>query len=315
LGRKRTVHFDLPPRLQRKGESYYYVCNAPRRWIPLGTNLERAKRKWAELECAVAPLSVSELLDRYIEGQTLAYSTRKQYRSFAKAISKDLTVPAMDLRAVHVALWRDAHRKHPGFTNGCLRLLGAAWNKGREWGVAEAVVSVALLKEKPRDRYLTDDEFRAIREKAPVWLQIAMDLAYLTAARPVDVRSLKWDKVGERLGVRQIKTGTRQEFVLSPELQEVLARAKARPILGLYVIALDNGRPVGRDRMGDAWIAAREAAGVDAQFRDIRAKAATDAESGGQDFQALLGHSTRKMSERYLKGRRTVVADPVKRRL
>jgi len=66
------------------------------------------------------------------------------------------------------------------------------------------------------------------------------------------------------------------------------------------------------DRMSDAWIAA----GIpDAQFRDIRAMAAKASKDGGQDFQALLGHTTRAMSERYIKGRQTVVAEPVRRKL
>jgi len=70
------------------------------------------------------------------------------------------------------------------------------------------------------------------------------------------------------------------------------------------------------DRMSDAWIAARTAAGIpDAQFRDIRAMAAKASKDGGQDFQALLGHTTRAMSERYIKGRQTVVAEPVRRKL
>ena len=63
-------------------------------------------------------------------------------------------------------------------------------------------------------------------------------------------------------------------------------------------------------------IAARTAAGIpDAQFRDIRAMAAKASKDGGQDFQALLGHTTRAMSERYIKGRQTVVAEPVRRKL
>jgi hypothetical protein len=63
-------------------------------------------------------------------------------------------------------------------------------------------------------------------------------------------------------------------------------------------------------------VRARSAAGVlDAQFRDIRVMAARQAEADGLDYQALLGHTTRKMSDRYLKGRRTVVAEPVRKRL
>jgi integrase len=67
--------------------------------------------------------------------------------------------------------------------------------------------------------------------------------------------------------------------------------------------------------LGIAWRAACEAAGVVAQFRDIRSKAATDAKRGGQNYQALLGHANPAMSERYIKRRETVMAEPVRRKL
>jgi integrase len=54
---------------------------------------------------------------------------------------------------------------------------------------------------------------------------------------------------------------------------------------------------------------------VVAQFRDIRAKAATDAKKGGQDYQKLLGHANPAMSERYIKRREAVIAEPVRRKL
>jgi integrase len=40
-------------------------------------------------------------------------------------------------------------------------------------------------------------------------------------------------------------------------------------------------------------------------FHDIRAKAATDSKGEGLDYQALLGHSKRDMSDRYVKARTT----------
>jgi integrase len=59
---------------------------------------------------------------------------------------------------------------------------------------------------------------------------------------------------------------------------------------------------------------ARNAAGVpDAQFRDLRAKAATDAEAAGMDYQAILGHTTRAMSDRYVKAMRTIKAQPLRK--
>jgi hypothetical protein len=36
---------------------------------------------------------------------------------------------------------------------------------------------------------------------------------------------------------------------------------------------------------------------------------------GNPEMMALLGHTTRAMSERYIKGRQTVVAEPVRKKL
>jgi len=50
------------------------------------------------------------------------------------------------------------------------------------------------------------------------------------------------------------------------------------------------------------WSAATEKAQViDAHFHDIRGKAATGGKRVGLDYQALLGHSTKAMSDRYIK--------------
>jgi integrase len=146
---------------------------------------------------------------------------------------------------------------------------------------------------------------------------MAMDLGYLTAARPCDIRALQWGKVDpERILMRQKKTGQRMEVSMTDDLASVLATARQRPILGLYVVATDRGKPVTRTRFAEAWRAAATAAGIaDAQFRDIRAMGALAAKQGGLDYQALLGHTTRRQSERYIKGRQTLVAEPVRRKL
>jgi integrase len=96
----------------------------------------------------------------------------------------------------------------------------------------------------------------------------------------------------------------------------VIDQARQRRVLGLYVVADDKGRQITKGRMERAWQAARAAAGVeDIQFRDIRAKSATEAERRGQDYQKLLGHTSAAMSERYLRGRRVERVEPLKGKL
>jgi integrase len=133
----------------------------------------------------------------------------------------------------------------------------------------------------------------------------------------VDIRTLAWSEVGgDAVSLRQKKTKQRQRFVTNEALESVFASARQRPVLGLYVIATDKGQPVSEYMMQVAWRDACKAAGVkDAQFRDIRPMAAKAAEDDGQDIQKLLGHTTRAMSEKYLKGTRTVNVEPIRRKL
>lgn len=51
----------------------------------------------------------------------------------------------------------------------------------------------------------------------------------------------------------------------------------------------------------------------DARFHDIRGKAATDAKADGQDYQAMLGHSTKRQSDAYVKAKETTRVEPLRR--
>lgn len=325
MGRRRTKDLDLPPRLYRRGSSYYYV-SAAGKWYPLGKDKARALRLWAELECApVRTTTVTDVVQQwldYLDGEgcpdAVAASSRTQYGRYARAIAAKFgTTDADALTVPMLARWRDREVK-PIWFNGCLAVLRGSYRKGNEWGTVttNAPKDVTPNHTTARSRYLTDEEFRAIRENAPTWLQVAMDLAYLTGMRESDVAALRWNAVGDTIRVEQIKTGNRQAFEITPALRAVLEGAKRRRVLGLFVVATDKGRPITTRRIQKAFAKAREAAQVvDARFHDIRGKAATDAADEGMDYQAMLGHSSKKMSDRYIKSRRTVKAPALKRRV
>lgn len=321
MGRRRSQNFDLPPRLHPKGRSYYYVTHE-RKWIPLGSDLARAKRLWADYEQTALAYTVAGLCQRYIadcmDGR--AEGTKAIYTRWHKRIASEEwgALPLNQLAPFHLAQWRDKKGTGKVVANGVFSLLRVAYDKAIEWGwcTENPARKVKSNITPERDRYLLDEEYRAIRARAPRWLQIAMDVDYATAARPCDLIALKWDKVTDVLAIRQKKTKKQQAFAIGPEVEEILRNARARPILGLYVVATDKGKPITLRRLQKAWKDACEAAGVDgAQFRDIRAKSATDAEAEGLDYQALLGHTTRAMSDRYIKAKRTQIVQPLRRKL
>lgn len=326
MGRRRTKDLELPPRLYRRGSSFYYV-SADKRWYPLGKDKARALRLWAELECAApATTTVADVVQQYLDyldgdgcADAVAPSTRLKYGAYARTIEAKFSAVAADALTVPMlARWRDSGEARPIWFNGCLAVLRGAYAKGVEWGTVPANVPKEV-KPNPttaRGRYLTDKEFRAIRDHAPAWLRAAMDLSYLTGMRESDVLSLRWQAVGERLSVEQKKTGNRQSFEISAPLRAVLEGAKRRRIVGLFVVATDKGRPITTRRLQKAFAAAAKVASVtDARFHDLRGKSATDAADAGMDYQAMLGHASKKMSDRYVKTRRTVNAPTHKRRV
>lgn len=321
MGRKRTRDFDLPPRLYRRGSNFYYV-NASGKWIALGSDKARALRAWVDLECLSQSVTVGELVRRYLadcmDGK--AEATKRQYAAFGRTIEHQFgNLPVDDLTRFRIARWRDAGTVKPIWFNGCLSLLRVAYRKGGEWGWSTITDPelVAFNQTAPRDRYISDVDFRLIRDQAPAWLQTAMDISYLTGMRESDVLALRWKAVNERLCVEQRKTGTRQAFEISAPLRAVLEGAKRVSVVGLFVISTDRGRPISKRRLQTTFAACRDAANVakDTRFHDIRGKAATDAAAEGLDYQAMLGHTSRAMSDRYVKAKRTISAPTLKRRL
>ena len=120
-------------------------------------------------------------------------------------------------------------------------------------------------------------------------VQDAMDLAYLTGQRPSDVLKMSRKDMREGcLWVRQNKTGARMGIRIEGELKSVLERILARPraVPSMFLIADAAGQPVTRVRLAQVF---RKLCGSDWQFRDLRAKSATDA-GNLSHAQRLLGH-------------------------
>lgn len=135
------------------------------------------------------------------------------------------------------------------------------------------------FKETGRDRYVSDDEFRAVWEQTDQTLRDAMDLALLTGQRPADVLKIKREDLRDgALCVVQNKTEAKRAIELTGQLGALVHRIIARPRkrLSAWLTQDDDGKPLGTFGLRSRFDKARRAAGVDFQFRDLRAKAATD---------------------------------------
>ncbi len=316
MGRRRTINQGMPPGLHMKGERYYHVTTTtPRKWTALGKNRARALLEWARIEGTEPDPAVRTfdvIAQRY---------ERELMPTKAPRTQQDNLIELDRLRAVFGRMLIESIKPHHvrGYldkrgqtakarANREKALLSHVFNKAREWGYTDApnpCQGVKGFTEAGRDRYVTDDEFKAVRDQADPTVRDAMDLALLTGQRPADVlKILRADIRDGALFIAQNKTGAKRAIDVVGELADVLKRITSRPRVrqSAYLLQDDDGKPLSLLALRGRFDKARKAAGVSFQFRDIRAKTASDTGDLGHS-QRLLGHKNRDMTEHYVRER------------
>ncbi|MGY4696285.1 tyrosine-type recombinase/integrase [Xylella fastidiosa subsp. sandyi] len=339
--RPKSSHRDLPPRMLRRirlmksgkvWESFYYNGRTPegrRIEIPLGRDLNEAKRKWAALECKEAPAETGLLrfiFERY-EREIIplkAPVTQRVDRGFLTTLRKVFDVVNIDnVTPQHIAQYRDKRRlRTPVQANREISLFSHIWNMAREWGYTEKenpVKGVRKNKETPRDFYADDAVWMAVYAKASEELRDAMDLSYLTGQRPADILKMRFTDIKDgALEVQQNKTGKKLRILLErsgirTELGKVIDRIKARErkVFSVFLVATPNGTPLNKQTLPSRFNSARARAAKVAygtgdadlakrisafQFRDIRPKAASELPL--EHASKLLGHTKQDITEK-----------------
>ncbi len=307
MGRRRTKDLDLPPRMARKGACFYYVpSTGDRKWEPLGPDKAKALLKWAENEGRGGSRTIQDAWMRYeaFHLPELSENTQRNYRVSAKAILKYFgNAPANGVTSQHIGDYLDRHPKKAA-ANAHVVLLSVLFEKMRRWGWTEN--NPTRVKKNParrRGRYLTDEEFLRLRASARPLVLAVMDLCYLTASRQSDILKIKHSDIREDgLHITQKKTGAKQVYEITPELKAALDRAKALRESIVYLICRRDGEAYTQPQFQKMWTADFKKAAVEnVVFHDIRGKAATDAKRKGLDYQGLLGHTRRDMSDSYIR--------------
>lgn len=323
MGRPRTTRHDLPPHMHQKGGMYYYVTSSggKRKWIKLHAELAKARVLWAQLENGGGDYfdtnaKFTDRLDLYLTSQKfleLADKTRTQYECVAKTLREYFSNAKMEaITPAHIAIWMDNHRSRIQANTG-KAIISNVFDIAVRHGIINLNPARAIKYNRiqGRDRLITDQEYRAIWGKADDHVRIAMDIGYLTGARIQDILDINLADISDdglfvRVGKVKRSTKKKQLFLWSPGLHEVIKRARALPraIRGLHLICDRQGKPYKYGTFNTHWLEAVRAAGVmEVHFHDIRAKAATDAKSLGLNYQALLGHASKAMSDKYLRQR------------
>lgn len=306
---------------------YYYNgrdASGKRVEIPLGTDLNEAKRRWAELECKAAPPETGLMrfiFDRYARDIIPHKAARTQRDNIAELAKLRLLfddAPIDGITPQHIAQYRDSRGAQAKTrANREIALLSHVFNMAREWGFTakeNPCRGVKRNKETPRRFYADDDVWTAVLSHAPAELADAMLLSYQTGQRPSDVLKMQWSDIkDEALEIEQGKTGKRLRILLTQGgaptgLGKLLDNIKMKSVSGFFIVSTGTGQPLNKWTLrvrfeaakakamaavnGDTELAARIA---QFQFRDIRPKAASEIEIG--HAQALLGHSKEQITQ------------------
>lgn len=314
--RKKDRH--LPSCVYLRRSSYWYVKSG--KWTKLGDDLHTALTEYARI-VAVPTDGLGALLDNAWPHITAgrADSTKQQYEYCVKLL-KEVFAEFRPDQVTHgsIVQMQDMFADRPAIANRMLTVLRQTyqWAMDREIVQHNPTLSVRRLAQGQRDRLVTQEEYQRIYAAVAPWLQVIMDLCYLTGQRIGDVLKIEYGHLLEDgIFIEQQKTGKRLIIAWTPELKAVVDRAKEVSFKVKSLKYLLSGRAGTMRKHSNVWRSFKDAArsvGLgDITLHDLRAMAGTEAERQGIDPTALLGHTDRRTTQIYLRDRSArVVAGP-----
>ncbi|HEY1058372.1 MAG TPA: tyrosine-type recombinase/integrase [Limnobacter sp.] len=348
MGRVSYVHQNLPPRMRKRtkgGRDYYSydLGGRPRKEISLGTNFLAAVEKWAELErahgggyvVAEEKPTFLDLCTRYIK-DVLPNKAPRTRQDNLKEMEKlkgffgNPPAPLDEIRPIHIRQYLDRRTKDGKAhvrANREKALFSHMFNFARSIGMTDAENPVSGVKgfsEKGRSTvYVEDEAFEAVLKEADQPTRFAMKLAYLSGQRPGDVLSATTGDIRDGyLHFEQSKTGKKLRIEITGELHSLISEIQAyrrkKSVIHHYLLITESGSKLTENSLRNRFTKARAAAGVDMkqfQFRDLRAKAATDTTEATGDIrqaQKQLGHANLVMTEHYTRQRKGDSVKPTK---
>lgn len=322
----------------KNGNVYYYydTCAKPRKWLPLGANYLEALKKFAEYEKEYNAESLAKSMrdattfkfvaNRYLQEVIPAKAPRTQKDNLAELgwllkFFDNPPAPIDSIKPVHIREYLDWRKDAPRRANAEKSLFSHIFNKAREWGYTEQenpCTGVKGYKKSHRDVYVTDNVFWEVYQHAEEHIQYMMIVAYLTGQRVADVLKIQIsDFVGDELWIVQNKTQTKVRIQIIGLLKEVIEAIVAyRQSATHNNLFTKNGDVVTYYMLRAGFDRARTRAGIEKtsfQFRDLRAKAATDKDDtiGIEAARTLLGHATQSMTSDYIRNRKGRLVAPL----
>lgn len=270
-----------------------------------------------ERDRAKATTTVRELATGFLE-HVRARRKASTHDTYERLVRQHIT-PALgkyrtcDVASADVTRLHDQMSDTPSQANLVYRVLHTMFQFAEKRGVIPKGTNpvhgaVEKYEEKPRERYLTAEEFKRLgmaldqfRDEFPDVVNVVALLA-LTGCRKSEVLSLKWEYINTEAGIAQLpdsKTGKKVVYLNAAALE--LLQAICRGEQTGYIFP---GRNEGHlTAVAKPWDRIRKSAGMpDLRMHDLRHAFASIAVSNGLTLHVtggLLGHRDSKSTQRY----------------
>ena len=273
-----------------------------------------------EVKLAEGP-TVGELAERYLDEHVAVRCKPKTESLYRLVVAKHI-LPALGKRSALAIGHKEVTELHhalsakPVMANHVIDLLSRIYNLAEDRGQIPEMSNpcrlVAKNRERKRERFLTEEEFRRLGrvldeaetcKGVSVHAVAAMRLLLLTGCRKSEILNLRWDQVDLEAGELRLpdtKTGPRT-ITLSPEAATVLSRIPRMPDNPFVIPGKIKGKPM--RNLNDPWEIICGRAGLeDMRLHDCRHSYASRALALGESLPMigrLLGHTQVETTARY----------------
>lgn len=256
------------------------------------------------------PGSVAHTIEEYLnsaEFSQLAPATQRDYRRYLHRLDRSVgDRPMVKVEPAYIFQLRDKLKSTPVAANHAVAVIRALFAFAIMRGIVSADPTKGIAKLAGGEGYLrwADQEIAQFRENTDGMMRLALELGLYTGQRLSDVIRLAWSNYdGERIRLRQQKTGTSLSIPIHPDLRAILDSAERR---GVMILTTKTGRAFhprvfSRD-FRDARIKAGLPEGL--SFHGLRHTAAArlaELGAGAPEIQAITGHKSLKLVEHYIR--------------
>ncbi|PIT51839.1 hypothetical protein BHC44_09520 [Snodgrassella alvi] len=332
MGRKATVNLNLPTGMRaRKRKTrngivtwyYFDTGGKPRKEIPLGNDYVKACQKWSELSLQkldkAHQITFVQALQRYMLEVVPKKAPKSQKDNHYQAKNLNLffgganPVLLEDIDAVHIREYFKWRNNAPVSANREMALFSHVWTYCRpaHWGYTSKESpskDIKRNKEQPRDVYVEDYIYSILYKYGGQDLRDAMEIAMMLGQRPCDTVKIHTDHIQKGiLSIKQNKTSHALRFVVTARLQNIITR---RAPHGGFLFLNKRKRKMTISNLEYRFDVARSLAIqnhpehavelAQIQFRDLRAKSATDKSlvSSEEEASKLMGHASVSMTKK-----------------